>query len=142
MTHGNELCACFGKRHSPYYVAHLTWQPQEPILVFLVMTHCRVEIRTNHLPDSQRMRYKLHRHSSCHLQLLIPQMVSYHNQLNNAIQACFHFLSEFQPVQIGILHRWRPRGIVLFITLVPKVFIIMFSFLLAQQLWGLLLNFD
>ena len=61
-------CACFGPRNPPsstltIYVAQLKKQQQETILISLVMTRCRAEIRTLKIPDNERMLYVLRRHS-------------------------------------------------------------------------------
>ena len=39
-------------------------------------------------------------------------------------------------IPVSLFFFWEGGNIGLFITLVPKVFIVTFSYLLAQQLWG------
>ncbi len=82
-------CACFGLRHSPYFnyfnVAHLTKQQYEPFLTSLVMM--RAEIRTDHLPDNERMRYVL-RHCRrlfqyCYTKCLSPPSIFFTKKIQN-----------------------------------------------------------
>ena len=57
-----SLNCVYGPKHSltlTFYVAHLTQQQQEQFLTSLVMTLCRPQIRTYHLPGDEWMRYVL-----------------------------------------------------------------------------------